>query len=377
VRRSSLGNRPTVALIDMAALKHNYEQLRKKVSHDTKMMAVVKANAYGHGDVEITKTLEGLGCEFFGVAICEEGVKLRKGGIKNHIVVLGGVFPGQLEELFEFDLTPVVFDLDTAEHLNRLAKNRGIRKKVQIKVDTGMGRIGLLPKKIASFFQEFKVFDSLEVEAVLSHFSEMEVSDKEFSKNQRELFLKALGIIEGLGYSPPYVCMANSAAVVDFPQSHFNLIRPGLMLYGSYPARRFKSMIDLKQVMQVKTRILQLKQVPAGFPVSYGRTFVTERQSIIATIPMGYGDGLPRRLSSNHGEVLVKGRRVPIVGLVCMDLTMIDVTDIEDVSLGEEVVVIGTQGDERITAEEIAEKVGTAPYEILCNISQRVPRLFV
>jgi alanine racemase len=246
-RRSSLGKRPTVALIDMAALKHNYEQLRKKVSQDTRMMAVVKANAYGHGDVEISKTLEGLGCEFFGVAICEEGVKLRKGGIKNPIVVLGGVFPDQLDELFEFDLTPVVFDLDTAEHLNRLAKKRGTKKKVHIKVDTGMGSIGLLPEKITSFFQKFKVFDSLEVEAFLSHFSEMEVSDKEFSQNQLELFFKALEIIEGLGYSPPYVCMANSAAIVDFPQSHFNLIKPGLMLYGSYPAKRFKPMIDLKR----------------------------------------------------------------------------------------------------------------------------------
>jgi alanine racemase len=205
----------------------------------------------------------------------------------------------------------------------------------------------------------------------------MEVSDKRFSKKQLELFKKALKIIHGQGCSPPFVCMANSAAIVDFVESHFNLVRPGIMLYGSYPAKRFKPMIDLKPVMQVKTRILQLNEVPSGFPVSYGRTFVTKRQSVIATIPMGYGDGLPRSMSTNGGQALVKGRRVPIVGLVCMDLTMIDVTAIDDVSVGEEVVIIGTQGDEVITAGEIAEKAGTVPYEILCNISPRVPRFFL
>jgi alanine racemase len=366
-----------VALIDRAALKHNYQELRGRVSHDTKFLAVVKANAYGHGDVGVTRTLEELGCEYFGVAISEEGVKLRKGGITNPIVVLGGVYPDQIKEVFEFDLTPVVFDLDTALSLDRHAKKVGVKKKVHIKVDTGMGRLGLLPRRIASFFKEFRAFEALEVEGVLSHFAEMEVSDKRFSKKQLELFKKALKIIHGQGCSPPFVCMANSAAIVDFVESHFNLVRPGIMLYGSYPAKRFKPMIDLKLVMQVKTRILQLNEVPSGFPVSYGRTFVTKRQSVIATIPMGYGDGLPRSMSTNGGQALVKGRRVPIVGLVCMDLTMIDVTAIDDVSVGEEVVIIGTQGDEVITAGEIAEKAGTVPYEILCNISPRVPRFFL
>jgi alanine racemase len=374
---SALGNRPTVALIDRTALKHNYTKLRERTSHNTKLMAVVKANAYGHGDVEVTRTLEGLGCEYFGVAICEEGVKLRKSGIKKPIVVLGGVYPSQIKEAFEFDLTPVVFDMDTALLLNKLAKKLGTKKKVHIKVDTGMGRLGLLPRRIVSFFQEFRSFEGLEVEGVLSHFAETEVEDKRYSHKQLEHFLKAIGIIQGLGYTPSCIHMANSAAVVDFVESHFNLIRPGLMLYGSYPAKRFKKMIDLKQAMQVKTQILYLNQVPPGFPISYRRTFVTKRESVIATIPIGYGDGLPWRLSANEGEVLVKGRRVPIVGLVCMDLTMIDVTGIKDVSVGDEVVVIGTQGDEVITVEEIAEKAGTVPYEIFCNISPRVPRLFV
>lgn len=372
-----MASRPTVALINRAALKHNYEELKKRVSHDTKLMAVVKANAYGHGDVEVTRTLEALGCEFFGVAISEEGARLRKGGIKNPIVVLGGVYPGQIKEVFDYDLTPVVFDLETAMLINGHAKKTGTKKKVHVKVDTGMGRLGLLPRQLISFFQEFKAFEALELEGVLSHFAEMEITDKAFSKKQLDLFIKALGIIEGLGYSPPCVCMANSSAIVDYVESHFNLIRPGLMLYGSYPARRFRKMIDLRPLLKLKTRVLQTKKVPAGFPVSYGRTFITERDSVIATIPIGYGDGLPRRLSSNRGEVLVRGRRAPIVGLVCMDLTMIDVTGINDVAVGEEVVIIGPQGDDEITVEEVAEKVGTVSYEILCNISPRVPRLFV
>lgn len=372
-----MGNRPTVALIDRAALKHNYRELRKRVSPKTLFMAVVKANAYGHGDVEVAKALEALGCEYFGVAVSEEGVKLREGGIKSPIVLLGGVYPGQIKELFDYDLTPAVFDLEAALLINRQAEKAGTRKKVHIKVDTGMGRLGVLPRRIVSFFQEFKAFSWLEVEGVFSHFAEMDKADKEFSRKQLDLFMKVLGIIQGLGYDPPLIHMGNSAAVVDFPDAHFNLIRPGLMLYGAYPALRFKRAIKLKPVMGIKTRILQLNQVPAGFPVSYSRTFVTRRPSLIATLPMGYGDGVPRGLSSNEGHVLVRGKRAPIVGLVCMDLTMADVTDIEGVAAGDEVVIIGAQGDEEITVAEVADKAGTVPYEIFCGISQRVPRLFI
>jgi alanine racemase len=361
----------------MEALEHNYNKIREKVSHTTRMMAVVKANAYGHGDVEVTRALERMGCDFFGVAICEEGIRLRKGGVKRPIVVLGGVYPGQIKEVFEFDLTPVIFDMDTALILNKLAEKTGTKKKVHIKVDTGMGRLGLLPRSVVSFFQEFRNFDSLELEGVMSHFAEMEVPEKKFSQKQLELFLKTIGIIQGLGFSPSCIHMANSAAIVDFVESHFNMIRPGIMLYGSYPDKRFAKMIDLKPVMHLKTQILQLKRVPPGFSISYGRTFVTKRESAIATIPIGYGDGLPRRLSSNQGEVLVRGVRVPIVGLVCMDLTMIDVTAVEDAAVGDEVVVIGPQGDDAVTLEEIAEKAGTVSYEILCNVSKRVPRLLV
>ncbi|MEE9615031.1 MAG: alanine racemase [Thermodesulfobacteriota bacterium] len=374
-----MGNRPTIALIDRKAIEHNYGQLRKLVSGTTKMMAVVKANAYGHGDVEVSKVLEGLGCEYLGVAICEEGVRLRQAGIKVPIVVLGGVYPSQVQDCFEFDLTPVIFDSDTAALLNQFAIKKSVKKKIHLKIDTGMGRLGLLPHHVVKFFQEFRSFDGLEVEGVLSHFAEVEEEDKAFSKKQLDMFLKVLGIIEGLGYDLPCVHMANSAAIVDYIESHFNLIRSGIMIYGAYPHMRFKDKVDLKPVMQLKTQILQAKNVPTGSPVSYGRTFVTRRESLIATIPIGYGDGLPRRLSSNagQGEALVKGVRAPIVGTVCMDLTMLDVTGVEGVRAGDEVVIIGRQGEEEITVDEVAEKAGTIPYEILCNISARVPRLAV
>lgn len=368
--------RPTSAIIDTGALRFNYSQLRKQISGTTKVMAVVKANAYGHGDLEVARIFEGLGCEFFGVAIVEEGEKLRTGGIKRPIVLLGGMYPGQVKDIIELDLTPVIFDLDTARLINEHAKKAGLLKRVHVKIDTGMGRLGLLPDRVIPFFTKLKDLPNLMVEAVLSHFVEAESENKEFSKEQLGIFLKTIETVRGLGFSPEYIDMANSAAAVDYRESHFNLIRPGIMLYGSYPSKRFNEKIELKPVMGIKTRVLHLKTVPAGFSVSYGRTFVTKRESVIATLPIGYADGLPRRLSG-VGEVLTGGKRAPITGTVCMDLTMCDVTDIPGVRVGTEVVFMGRQGAEEITAEEIAAKAGTISYEIFCNISARVPRIYI
>ncbi|MBI5588253.1 MAG: alanine racemase [Deltaproteobacteria bacterium] len=370
--------RPTCAIIDTGALKHNYFQLRKKISGTTKVMAVVKANAYGHGDVEVAGVLEALGCEFFGVAIAEEGERLRKNRIKSPIVLLGGVCPGQIRDIFELDLTPVVFDLTTAVALNSYAVKLGTVKRIHVKIDTGMGRLGLLPSEVVPFFMGLKGLSNLRLEALLSHFVEAEAGAGagEYTGRQLELFLKSADIIKGLGVSPEFIDMANSAAVVAHPGSHMDIIRPGIMLYGSYPAPGFALDISLKPVMALKTRILHLKSVPAGFTVSYGRTFATTRESVIATLPIGYADGLPRKLSG-RGEVLVRGARAGIAGRVCMDLTMCDVTNINGVAVGDEVVVIGTQGRETITVEEVAGKSDTISYEIFCNISGRVPRVYI
>lgn len=368
--------RPTSVIIDTGALKHNFFRLRELISDKTGIMAVVKANAYGHGDVEVARALEPLGCGFFGVAMAEEGARLRASGITRPIVVLGGVYTGQVEDAIALDLTPVVFDLETARLIDERAKKSGLVKNVHVKVDTGMGRIGLLPGEVAPFFEALKGFGNIAVEAVLSHFAEAENEDKEFSKRQLEVFFGILDTVRRLGFAPRYIDMANSAAAVDYRDARFNLIRPGIMLYGSYPAARLAGKIALKPVMSVKTRIVTLKRVPAGFPVSYGRTFVTRRESVIATLPIGYADGFPRRLSGK-ADVLVRGRRAPVAGTVCMDMTMCDVTDAPGASVGDEVVVMGSQDDESITVEEIAGKAGTISYEIFCGISARVPRIYV
>lgn len=371
-----MNRRPTSAYIDTGALKHNFLELKKIIPAGTRVMAIVKANAYGHGDVEAARIFEGLGCEFFGVAIPEEGAHLRNGGIKSTVVVLGGIQPDQIRDIFEYDLTPVLFDIDTARLVNEYAVKSGKVRKVHVKIDTGMGRIGLLPTEAVPFFTEFKTLKGLKLEAVLSHFVEAESEDKEFSGRQLELFLKIVNTMEGLGVKPDFIDMANSAAAVGYGQSRLGLIRPGIMLYGSYPAPHFRDKISLKPALELKTRILHLKTVPPGSPVSYGRRFVAKRETVIATLPIGYADGLPRRLTGS-GEVLIRGRRAPMIGAVCMDLTMCDVTDIPGAAVGDEAVIIGSQGSERITAEEIAEKTGTISYEIFCNISGRVPRIYL
>ncbi|MBI5559896.1 MAG: alanine racemase [Deltaproteobacteria bacterium] len=370
-----MGARPTVALIDMGALKHNYGEIRKRLSPKTGIMAVVKANAYGHGDVEVSRALEGFGCESFAVAFTEEGINLRKGGIKSPILILGGVDKTQAEEAFSYELTPVVHDIAMARLLDGCARKTGRTKPVHVEIDSGMGRMGVLTEGVTAFFEEFKKLEGILLEGVLSHFSEADREGGEFSDRQLEVFLGALGKIRAMGYNPPYIHMANSAALLEKEESRFNIVRPGIMLYGAYPAPHLRNKIELLPVMQVKTRILQLKRVPAGFPVSYGRTFVTGRESTIATIPIGYGDGLPRRLSEK-GEVIVRGRRAPMAGVICMDHTMIDCTNVEGVDVGDEVVIMGRQGSIDVLAEEIAEKTGTIPYEILCNISSRVRRVY-
>ncbi|MFQ5328479.1 MAG: alanine racemase [Thermodesulfobacteriota bacterium] len=367
--------RPTVAVIDRSALRHNFAALREVAPPSVKVMAVVKANAYGHGAVEVARVLEAEGCDFFGVAICEEGATLREAGIKAPIVVLGGTYPNQSECVLHYNLTPVVFDIRTITDLNDAARGAGRVADIHLKVDTGMGRLGLLPHQVPPFLDKLNGLDNIHLAGVISHFATADEEERSYAEKQLASFLAVVETIRGRGYDPELIHTANSAAAVALPASHFNLIRPGIMLYGSYPGRQFSEKIDLRPVMAVKTVILQLKRVPEGFPVSYGRRYVTDRESLIATIPVGYGDGYSRSLSGS-GELLVRGRRVGVTGTICMDLTMIDVTSIEGVSVGDEVVLLGRQGEEEIRVEEIAEKAGTISYEIFCNISARVPRVY-
>jgi alanine racemase len=365
--------RPTIAQIDLDALAYNFQQLRKRVPKGVKILAVVKADAYGHGALPISRKLENLGVEYLGVAIAQEGMELRKGGVKAPILVLGGIYGGDIEKIFRFNLTPVVFHKEALKSISKVAQRGKKKVRVHLKVDTGMGRLGVPLPLWPNFLREIAHFPQVEVEGILSHFSMM--SEEDYTKHQWDQFLGAVRCAEELGIRCKYLHMASSAMLTTSSYCSGNLVRPGIMLYGAYPSPVLKNLIHLKPVMTLKTRIHFLKSVPPGFGISYGGTFVTRRESLIATLPIGYADGYSRYLS-NRGEVLVRGKRAPVVGKVCMDFIMVDVTDIPKVSLGDEVVLIGSQGKETITAEEMADRMNTISYEDFCSVGKRIPRIY-
>jgi alanine racemase len=366
--------RPTVAEIDLNALAFNYRQIRRKTPRGAKLLAVVKADAYGHGAIPVSLRLEKLGVEYLGVAIPEEGVELRKAGVKAPILVLGGIFGGDVDQIFRFNLTPVAFRKDWLKLLSKEAERRNKRVRVHLKVDTGMGRLGVPLAHWPAFLKEIQDFRKMEIEGILSHFS-MTEEEEGFTQQQWENFLGAVEMAKEKGISCKYLHMASSAMLAASPSYSGNLVRPGIMLYGSYPSPISQGLIELKPVMTLKTRIHFLKSVPPGSRISYGGTFATRRESLIATLPIGYADGYSRQLS-NRGEVLIRGKRAPVVGKVCMDFIMVDATGIPNVSIGDEVVLMGGQGREQITAEEIADKIKSISYEVFCTVGKRVPRIY-
>jgi len=366
--------RPTICGIDHEALRSNLRQIRDKVGSCVKILCMVKANGYGHGAAEISQTLIRAGADAFGVATLEEAVQLREAGIQAALIVLAGVFPAQLDTFVEYKLTPVVHDLISLKALDRESSRRQVELGVHLKIDTGMGRLGFLAAEADQWIAAIKQAESLHIQGVFSHFSHAESVQGDYTQKQLEIFKRVLGQLRSAGVIPDLVHLANSAATITLPAAYFDMVRPGLMLYGVYPSPNMKEQINLKPALSWKTKILQLKNVPSGTSVSYGQTYVTERESLIATLPMGYADGYPRFLS-NRGEALVRGQRARIAGRVCMDLTMIDVTDIRNVRQGDEVVLLGRQGGAEISADEIAAWANTISYEILTSIGTRVPRI--
>lgn len=370
--------RPTVAEIDLSALAHNLGEVQR-LAAGKKVLAVVKANAYGHGDVQLASCLKKHGADMLGVALVEEGVRLREAGIPGGIIVLAGIFDDEAETCFKYDLTPVVYSLRTARLLARAAEARGVALGVHLKVDTGMGRIGVLPADAVNVAAEIAAMPGLKLEGMLTHFAEADLADQGFAREQARIFSDIISKLAERGMRVPLRHIANSAAVFSAGDLHLDMVRPGLMLYGYYPATWMKTMkpgADLKPVMSLRSSIAYLKRLPAGATVSYGRTCVLERESLIATIPIGYADGYSRLLS-NKGEVLIRGRRAPLAGRVCMDMIMADVTDIDGVSEGDRVTLMGRDGDEFISADDIAETTGTIAYEVLCGIGSRVRREYV
>ncbi|HEY7321623.1 MAG TPA: alanine racemase [Candidatus Binatia bacterium] len=367
--------RPTACFIDLDALRWNFRQIRTKIGPQVKVLSMVKANGYGHGAPLVAKTLAAEGSDAFGVATLEEGVELRQVGIETPILVLAGAYPDQVDQFFDHSLTPVIHALESLEELELAVQRRKRTLPVHLKVDTGMGRLGFSAAEIDSWLAAIKQLKVLKIEGVFSHFSHAESVEGSYTQQQLQIFQNVVKRLRDEGIAPQLAHLANSAATITLPAAYFDMVRPGLMLYGIYPSPAMARQICLKPVLSWKTRILQLKTVPAGASISYGQTFVTKRESQIATLPLGYADGYPRLLS-NRAEVLVRGERARVAGRVCMDLTMIDVTDIENVQPGDEVVLLGRQGDAEISADEMAAWANTISYEILTSISNRVPRIY-
>ena len=366
--------RPSVCYIDHESLRWNFRQIRSLLGSQVKILSMVKANGYGHGASAVARTLAAEGSDAFGVAIFEEAIELRRHGITAPILVLTGVYLDQLELFFEHDLVPVVHDADALRRLDAAVAQRGRSLDVHLKIDTGMGRIGFPAAECDSWLPQIKKLKALKVEGVFSHFSHAESVKGQYTRKQLEIFHDLVKRLAAVGISPPLIHLANSAATITLPEAYFNMVRPGLMLYGVYPSPEMATRISLKPVLSWKTRILQLKKVPSHTSISYGQTFITERDSLIATLPIGYADGYPRLLS-NRGQGLVGGKRAPVAGRVCMDLTMLDVTDIAKIHQGDEVVLLGTQENETISADEMAAWANTISYEILTSIGARIPRI--
>jgi len=368
-----MGEHPTTAEIDLQALDQNLAQA-VFCARGRPILGVVKANAYGHGALPLARRLSIRGVQMLGVAFLNEGIELREGGITLPVLLLAGCFREEVAEVFEHRLIPVVYDQSVVEALGRVASSRGGVCPVHVKADTGMGRIGLREKEILSFVERAAATMGIRVEGVLSHFSEADIEDRSSASEQIRRMREIRQGLMDRGIQIPFYHMANSAAVMDLPAAHLDLVRPGLMLYGYSPFEK-RSPLALRPILGWFTRISALKRVPAGTPISYGRTFVTQRESLIATVPIGYADGYPRSLS-NRGEMIVRGIRVPVVGRVCMDMLMLDVTEVPGLSAHERVTVLGEDGGESIFADELARRSGTIPYEILCGIGRRVARYY-
>ncbi len=366
--------RPTVCYIDHESLRWNFRQIRSLLDPQVKILSMIKANGYGHGAPAVARTLAAEGSNAFGVAILEEAIELRRHGITVPILVLTGVYLDQLELFLEHDLMPVVHDVELLQLLDAAVARRGRSLAVHLKIDTGMGRIGFPAAEYDSWLPQIRDLKAIKLEGIFSHFSHAESVEGQYTRKQLAIFHNLLQRLAAAGIAPPLIHLANSAATITLPEAYFNMVRPGLMLYGVYPSPEMAARISLKPVLSWKTRILQLKKVPSNTSISYGQTFVTKRDSLIATLPIGYADGYPRLLS-NRGQALLGGKRVPVAGRVCMDLTMLDVTDIGKIQQGDEVVLLGTQGNETISVDEMAAWANTISYEILTSVGARIPRI--
>jgi alanine racemase len=372
-------SRPTTALVDLSALSHNLACARSRVNKSVEIIPVVKADAYGHGAKEVVRRLYSQGVNILCVALLDEALALRQSGFAGEILVSNGLFPGEEEEAVARGFIPFVLSSESLERLEAAARKRGQPAKVHLKVDTGMGRIGVDPGEFFPLAERILRSPHLTLDGVLSHLASADLNSPEendYTRRQIESFALLRAGLERRGYKVPRWHLLNSAGLIRFPEALHTAVRLGIMLYGVSPSEDVDLSDQLQPVLSLKTQITFLKKVPPGSAISYGRQTVVERPSLIATIPIGYADGLPRTLPVGF-PLLVRGRRAPIAGVVTMDMTMLDVTDVPGVARGDEVVIIGEQGGQLIRVEDIAKACGTIPYEVLCRLGPRVPRHYL
>ena len=368
------------ALVDLEAIKSNIKNMASHVKPGTKILAVVKTDAYGHGCIPIAKALETLDFVYgFAVATAEEAFELRENGITLPILILGYTFPYSFKKLAELDVRPAVFTLDAANRMSEEALALGKKMKVHIKVDTGMSRIGIFPDEEGfTFVKELTKLDGIEIEGIFTHFARADEKDKTFANKQMAQFKAFTDRIEKeLGLTGLIKDCSNSAGILEVPEANMDVVRAGIILYGLAPSDEVDMQrIELRPALSLLSTIVYTKWLPAGTPISYGGTYVTDKPTRVATIPLGYGDGYPRSLS-NKGYVLIHGQKAPILGRVCMDQFMVDVTHIPDAGFGDKVTLIGKDGYLEITANELGEISGRFNYELMCDLGKRIPRLYV
>jgi alanine racemase len=369
----SSGSRNNVR-IDLNALQENCQAIRQRVGSAARILAVVKSDGYGHGMVPSAQSLSKVGVDAFGVAEIHEAVALREAGIDGDIVVFLGVKTSEFKDIVHYGLQPVVFNALQLRELSAFALEKEKSIGVHLKIDTGMGRLGIMPDEVEQYAGIITEEKGIYLAGLMSHFPCADGKELEGTIGQNELFAKIVESIAGTNQPFP-AHIANSAAAIRTPALHWDMVRPGLSLYGCYPSDECRGMLTLKPVMTFRTEVIQVKDVPAGFGVSYGHTHVTTRPSKLALLPVGYNDGYLRSLS-NRAQVLVRGRRAPQLGRVCMNVTVVDVTDIPGVCLGDEVILMGRQGTEEITADEIAGWMDTINYEVLCLFGNLNPRIY-
>ncbi len=369
--------RPTRAEISLEALQHNLAAVKLIVGDTVKVMGIVKANAYGHGLVETSKAFVKFGIDYLGVGFLEEGIILRKNGITTPILVLGGVLGDQIQHFLANNLEITVSSIELAERINTDVREFSAQKaKVHLKIDTGMERIGVHSENAIPFVEKVAGMKHIELLGIYSHLATAEDSDKSFAYEQIKKFNHLLDKIKSIGIDIPFKHISNSSAVINLHESHYNMVRPGLILYGIFPSQIGSNKIQINPALSLKSRIVFIKYVEANRSISYGRKYFTKLRTKIATIPVGYGDGYSRLLTGKS-EVIINGKLFPVVGAICMDQIMVDIGEGNDIHVGDEVVIIGKQENLNIDINQLSEKVGTIPYEILCNISERVPRVYL